>query len=119
MDGFLDWFEEETTLASMLERLKRASDEEWQFWQDFRVFAQRRHHDESTLLSAFITIITFEINRVYLYWYEERRPIALDAGETAVILAVARDGEQQIPGFVRRTGEYLTDANREVVLQEG
>jgi len=26
------------------------------------------------LLSAMITIMTFEINRVYYYWYGERRP---------------------------------------------
>ena len=62
------------------------------------------------MLSAMITIMTFEINRVYYYWYGERRPITLDKDELRVLRAAVAEAASQSPELPGQVEEYLKEA---------
>ena len=110
LDGLLDWFKDETTVADVLEYLESCSRVEWEFWLEFRSRAKKWYREEALLLSAMITIMTFEINRVYYYWYGERRPIALDKDELRVLRAAVADAASQSPELPGQVEEYLKEA---------
>ena len=110
LDGLLDWFKDETTVADVLEYLQTCPRAQWEFWLEFRSWAKRWYREEALLLSAMITIMTFEINRVYYYWYEERRPITLDADELRVLRAAVARAASQSPELPVQVEEYLSEA---------
>jgi hypothetical protein len=117
LDRLLDWFKDDTTVADVLEYLESCSREEWEFWLDFRSQAKKWYREESLLLSAMITVMTFEINRVYYYWYEERRPISLDKDELKVLRAAVAAAATQSPELPEQVEEYLKEAFEEKKLE--
>ncbi len=110
LDGFLDWIKDETTVADVLEYLKSCPPAQWDFWLEFRARAKRWYREEMLLLSAMTTIMTFEINRVYYYWYEERRAIALDKNELRVLRAAMAEAASQSRDLPGQVEEYLSEA---------
>ncbi len=110
LDGFLDWIKDDTTVGDVLEYLQSCPPAQWEFWLDFRARAKKWYREETFLLSAMITIMTFEINRVYYYWYEERRAIALDKDELRVLRAAIADAAWQSPELPERVEVYLNEA---------
>jgi hypothetical protein len=112
-----DFIDSNETLDSFLNKLDGRMDAFPKFkdeWEHFESWVQTDACEQAlALLDGFCSVLQYELNRPYEYWYGWTDPIALDDATEKVLLARASIIEQgNMPRFVTRAERYLRQAKR-------